>query len=78
MFIDNYDKLIYQRGGKTKEAKAIDFKIPNDMTCEEFRVICIRMVLALGYHENTVRDTFGNIPDKNKEKDKKQLRLLLG
>lgn len=77
MLIDNYDKLIYQRGGKTKEAKAIDFKIPNDMTCEEFRVICIRMALALGYHENTVRDTFGNIPDKNKEKDKKQLKLLL-
>ncbi len=71
-----YDCLIYKRGNKTKEAKTIEFEIPNGMTCEEFKTICMRMAHALGYHENTVRDSFGNIADKNLQKDKKQLKLL--
>ena len=70
------DKLIYHRGGKTKEAKRIEFEIPKGMTCEEFKIICIRMAGALGYHENNVRDSFGTIADVNKTKDKKQLKLL--
>tara|TARA_R110002020_G_scaffold275364_2_gene490571 strand:- start:169 stop:402 length:234 start_codon:yes stop_codon:yes gene_type:complete len=71
-----FDKLIYQRGNKTKEAKSIDLKVPNDMTCKEFRIICIRMAHALGYHEENVRETFGKVDDANKESDKKQLKLL--
>ena len=71
-----FDRLIYQRGNKTKEAKSIDLKVPNDMTCKEFRIICIRMAHALGYHEENVKDTFCKIDDANKEKDKKQLKLL--
>jgi D-aminopeptidase len=46
------------------------------MTCEEFKIICIRMAHALGYHETVVRDSFGSIKDRNLEKDKKQLKLL--
>ena len=76
MDIKKYDKLIYHRGGETKEAKSIELEIPNNMNCEEFKIICIRMAHALGYHENTVRETFGNIKDLNKTKDKKQLKLL--
>ena len=73
---ENYDFLIYKRGSKTKEVKSIELKIPNEMTCQEFKTICIRMAHALGYHENTVRDSFGPVVDKNLEKDKKQLTLL--
>jgi hypothetical protein len=76
MVKEGYDKLIYQRSGETKEAKSIDLQIPNNMTCDEFRIICIRMAHALGYHENNVRETFGDIKDPNKLKDKKQLKLL--
>ena len=76
MLIDMTDKLIYHRGGKTKEAKRIEFEIPKGMTCEEFKIICVRMAHALGYHEKTVRKSFGNIGDANKEKDKKQLLLF--
>ena len=76
MLIDMTNKLIYHRGGKTKEAKRIEFEIPKGMTCEEFKIICIRMAHAVGYHETTVRETFGNISDANRQKDEKQLRLL--
>jgi hypothetical protein len=40
---ENYDFLIYRRGSETKEAKSIELKIPNEMTCEEFKIICIRI-----------------------------------
>ena len=46
------------------------------MTCSEFKVICVRMAHAIGYHEKSVRETFGNIEDKNLEIDKKQIKLL--
>ena len=73
---ENYDTLIYQRGGSTKEAKSIQLKIPNNMNCTEFKIICVRMAHALGYHENTVRDTFGDIQDNDKNINKKQMKLL--
>ena len=76
MVEEKYDKLIYQRSGETKEAKSIELEIPNNMNCEEFKIICIRMAHALGYHETTVRETFGDIKDSNKLKDHKQLKLL--
>jgi hypothetical protein len=31
-----YDFLIYKRGNDTKEAKSIELKLPNEMTCKEF------------------------------------------
>ena len=46
------------------------------MTCHEFKIMCVRMAHAIGYHDNSVRDTFGKIEDANLEKDKKQLKLL--
>jgi hypothetical protein len=71
-----YDFLIYKRGTETKEAKTIELKLPSDMTCHEFKVICLRMAHAIGYHENSVRDTFGSIEDVNKSKDTDQIKLL--
>jgi len=71
-----YDTLIYKRGNDTKEAKSIELKLPNEMTCKEFKIVCIRMAHALGYHESSVKDAFGIIEDENISKDKKQLKLL--
>ena len=70
------NKLTYSRGESTKEAKVIEFTLPKDMTCDEFKIMCVRMAHAIGYHDNSVRDTFGKIEDANLEKDKKQLKLL--
>jgi hypothetical protein len=64
----NYDFLIYKRGNETKEAKSIELKIPNEMTCPEFKIMCIRMAHAIGYHENSVRESFGKISDKKSNK----------
>ena len=76
MLINMTNRLIYQRGGSTKEAKEIRFEPPKDMTCNQFKIMCIRMAHAIGYHETSVRETFGKIDDENLEKDKKQLKLL--
>jgi len=73
---DNPNMLIYTRGNDTTEAKSIELKIPNGITCEEFKIICIRMAHAIGYHESSVRETFGNINDSNINKNKNQLNLL--
>jgi len=76
VLINMQNKLTYSRGESTKEAKVIDFTLPKGMTCHEFKIICIRMAHAIGYHTNSVKDTFGKIEDPNLEKDKKQLKLL--
>jgi len=73
---ETFDRLIYQRGNKTKEARSIDLKVPNDMTCHEFKIICIRMAHTLGYHEENIKETFGVIEDVNKDVDKQQIKLL--
>lgn len=73
---DNPNMLIYKRGNDTTEAKSIELKIPNGITCEEFKIMCVRMAHAIGYHESSVRESFGKIEDANKESDKQQLTLL--
>ena len=70
------NKLTYSRGESTKEAKVIEFTLPKDMTCHEFKIMCVRMAHAIGYHDNSVRDTFGKIEDAKLETAKKQLKLL--
>ena len=77
MLINMQNKLTYSRGESTKEAKVIDFTLPKDMTCHEFKIMCIRMAHAIGYHETSVRETFGKIEDTNLEKDTKQLKIKL-
>tara|TARA_R110000823_G_scaffold216441_15_gene346040 strand:- start:4168 stop:4401 length:234 start_codon:yes stop_codon:yes gene_type:complete len=72
---NNYDFLIYKRGNETKEAKSIELKIPNEMTCDEFKIMCVRMAHAIGYHQNSVAETFGKIKDKLSNAN--QLKLLL-
>jgi len=42
------NKLTYSRGGSTKEAKVIEFTLPKDMTCDEFKIMCVRMAHAIG------------------------------
>ena len=62
MLINMTNKLVYYRGGSTKEAKRIEFELPKGMTCHEFKIMCVRMAHAIGYHESSVRDTFGKKP----------------
>lgn len=43
-----------------REASEIEFKIPDDMTIHEFKVICARLASAMGYHENSIKKSFGD------------------
>tara|TARA_R110000796_G_scaffold82592_1_gene181019 strand:- start:57749 stop:58024 length:276 start_codon:yes stop_codon:yes gene_type:complete len=57
------DKLIYQRGEEAREPQRIELAISDDLTCKEFLVVCVRMAQVLGYHENTIKKTFGDMED---------------
>lgn len=70
------DKLIYLRNvpeylGKDigdREPVKVEFDVPDDMDINEFKNACIRLAQALGYNTNNIKDTFGIIEDKNKDK----------
>ena len=72
----NIDKLIYLRNvpeylGKDigdREPVKVEFDVPEDMDINEFKNACIRLAQALGYNTNNIKDTFGIIEDKNKDK----------
>ena len=69
-----YDKLIYLRGDESREAEKIEMDIPSNLTIKEFKIICRRLALSLGYGSDAVKREFG----KDKEVgNKNQLKLLL-
>ena len=69
-----YDKLIYLRGDKGREAEKIEMDIPSNLTIKEFKTICRRLASSLGYGPSAVSREFG----KDKEVgNKNQLKLLL-
>jgi hypothetical protein len=43
-----------------REASEIEFKVPDDMDINEFKVICARLASAMGYHENSIKKSFGD------------------
>jgi len=43
-----------------REAKDIEFTIPEDLNINEFKTICRRLAAAMGYHPNTIQKSFGN------------------
>ena len=44
-----------------REASKIEFNVPDDMDIHEFKVMCVRMASAMGYHPNSIDDTFGDL-----------------
>ncbi len=48
-----------------REASTIRFDIPDDMTIDEFKIICIRLAYALGYQHSSVQSMFDNYNTKN-------------
>ena len=68
------DKLIYERSVKSLEAQRIVFEVQHDLDIESFKLNCIRMAHALGYHSKSIEDAFGKITTTG---DPAQLKLLL-
>jgi hypothetical protein len=44
-----------------REAREIEFTVPDDMDINEFKVMCVRMASAMGYHENSISKSFGDL-----------------
>lgn len=60
-------KLIYDFGGDSREAKVIEFTIPDDLDIYEFRTVCIRMASAMGYTNTTINKAFDTSHHETKE-----------
>jgi len=56
-----------------REISEIEFTFPDDLDINEFKVICVRLASAMGYHENSIKKGFGDLifgddnPDTIKE-----------
>ena len=68
-----YDKITYVRTTDSREAQKIEFDLPRDMTIHEYKRICKRLALALGYSSNSVVENFGKDVDKG---NPEQIKLL--
>ena len=72
------DKLIYERDETDyldigiREPIRFVFELPEDLNIHEFRITCMRLAHALGYHHNSIKDGFGDefeTPAENKIRD---------
>ena len=56
-----------------REAKSVELEVPDHMTIQEYKIICVRMAHALGYSEKTITKSFGDLiygdEDRNNLKD---------
>jgi hypothetical protein len=52
-----------------REASQISFDVPDDMNINEFKIMCVRLAHAMGYHPNSVKKAFGET-DYESESDK--------
>ena len=67
------DKLIYQRGAKSKEPQVIEFKISSNLSIQEYKRTCKRLAHALGYSTKSIEEYFGKDTEVG---DPNQLKLL--
>ena len=44
-----------------REASKIEFDVPDDMDMNEFKVMCVRLASAMGYHEKSIKRAFGDL-----------------
>lgn len=55
-------KLVYTIDDEyNREASNIELTVPDDMTIHEFKVICVRLASAMGYHHETIKKGFGDL-----------------
>lgn len=56
-----------------REASEIQFEVPEDMNINEFKVVCVRLAAAMGYHHKSIEKAFGVEEKFNSEEGLKQL-----
>mgnify|MGYP001243606573 FL=1 len=44
-----------------REASKIELDVPDDMDIKEYKVMCVRLASAMGYHEKSIKRAFGDL-----------------
>jgi Holliday junction resolvasome RuvABC DNA-binding subunit len=44
-----------------REASEVSLTVPDDMTVNEYKVMCMRLASAIGYTEKTIDKAFGDV-----------------
>jgi hypothetical protein len=44
-----------------REAKHISFDVPDDMNIHEYKIMCVRLASAIGYHSSSICKAFGEL-----------------
>ena len=65
------DKITYTRGRSSKEPQSLTFELNPDLTCVDFRNMCVRMAYALGYANSSIEIAFPK--PKTGRKNKQQM-----
>jgi hypothetical protein len=60
-----------------REAKNIEFTIPEDLNISEFKTVCRRLASAMGYHPNTIQKAFGNDWDIDVNTEREEIINIL-
>lgn len=57
-----------------REAKHITFDVPDDMNISEYKIVCVRLASAMGYHPSSIYKAFGELDYETKsDRDFKEL-----
>lgn len=61
---------------ENREVGEVTLSVPNDMTIQEYKVVCIRMASTLGYSSRTIKKGFGDIIKGNENADELSKLIL--
>lgn len=57
-----------------REANHITFDVPDDMNISEYKIVCVRLASAMGYHPSSIYKAFGELDYETKsDRDFKKL-----
>ena len=60
-------KIIYNTNAShNREAQSISFDIADDLNINEFKIVCVRLAHAMGYHYKSIERTFGDLEHETK------------
>lgn len=54
------DKITYTRGTYSREAQKIEFEVPEDLSIQDFKILCKRLASSLGYSYKSIDEIFDN------------------
>lgn len=59
-----------------EEASEIEFTIKDELNIHQFKILCVRMASALGFHQNSIQKSFGELVYGDEEMDNEFKKIL--